>query len=84
VEVNTSHSYHNINSVILINFFYDGFRKDCSSNIFHKGTCIYLEEMLVQLGNKYNKHLYQWYSYEVKYSLHLAIIEPFKDCFHNL
>jgi hypothetical protein len=56
--------------VILINFFYNSFRKDCSSNIFHKGTFpeqeqqektknIYLEDMLVQLVNKYNKHLYQ-------------------------
>jgi hypothetical protein len=56
--------------VILIKFFYNNFRKDCSSNIFHKGTRpeqeqlektrnIYLEEMLGQLVNKYNKHLYQ-------------------------
>jgi hypothetical protein len=56
--------------VILINFFYHNFCKDYSSNKFHKGTCpeqeqqeqtinIYLEEMLVQFANKYNKHLYQ-------------------------
>ena len=56
--------------VILIIFFYDNFHKDCSSNIFHKGTYpkkeeqeqtrnISLEEMLVHLANKYNKNLYQ-------------------------
>ena len=65
-----SHCFPFGSCVILIKFFYNSFPKDISSNIFHKGTCpeqekqeqtrnIYLEEMLVHLANKYNKHLYQ-------------------------
>jgi hypothetical protein len=45
---------------------------------------ISLEEIVVHLAKQYNRHLYQWYSYAVKYSLHLTIIEPFKDYFCNV